>query len=424
MSDISVVRQKDWKRGCGNLKKELPQQNNLQEDTLKISEGGNAAKKLISKYLSQHPDNLDRNLEYSRISYQTLRFILPQKMEFSKEDKSFVGRILYFLMEKGLIDPNYFPKFFIGSTRLAASEKFGIDKIETYPGETQATLSNALLAKKDFGDLDIDVVFLGTPQQIVQALSELDASSFAARAAKFGSDEVHSAVRIGNKVFQVDFVDVGKKFDSLKWNKISSFLDIGKNIKGAFQGSILRSITKQKEVPRQMNAYHVRTWAYQNPNYDISQKILQKEKDGFHISTTNFMYTPDGIKLAIHLSKQGIKSKLDFSSTPLQDFTNIKSIINFILPGADESIFISAYNIALWMKKSLPPDKIQKIWKEFQKDIEHQGLSPEEKKQGVDIIYSVLFSQMNEMSAAGAGAVAGVSSSFLKPIYKKRKRQK
>lgn len=399
-------------------------QNNLQEDTLKIREGGNAAKKLITTYLSQHPDNFDRNLEYSRISYQTLRFLLPQKMEFSKEDKSFIGRILYFLMERRLIDPNYFPRFFIGSTRLAASQKFGLDKIETYPGESQSTLSNALLQKKDFGDLDIDVVFLGTPKQIVDALSELDSSSFAGRTAKFGNDEVHSAVRIGNKVFQVDFIDVGKNYESLKWNKVSSFIDIENNIKGAFQGSLLRSITKHINVPKQMNAYHVRNWVYQNPNHDISQKILEKEKQGFTISKTNFSYTPAGIKLVVHLSKQGIKTKLDFSTKPIQDFVNIKSIINFVLPGANESIFISALNIALWMKKTLPPAKIQKIWKEFNDDIQNQGLSPEEQQQGIQSIQSVLFGNMTEMSGMGGGAVAGTAGSFVKPIYNNKGKRK
>jgi sugar-specific transcriptional regulator TrmB len=183
----------------------------------------------------------------------------------------------------------------------------------------------------------------------------------------------------------------------------------------------LRSITKNRQVPKILGPTEIQKWVQKNPDYPISKELSRKMKKGYKIGKTRFSYTPEGIKLVVILTKDNIQTKINFSTAPIQDFSSIKSIINFITPGAKEGDFISAINLSNWMIKNLSEENIARVWNDFIEDIKNQGLSEEDQKIGVEKIQNILFPKLSEISSGGGGSFTGSGNGFVKtPIYKRR----
>ena len=115
--------------------------------------GGNAAESLIRKSLSHHSSNEGKELHYRSISNTELDQVLPFEYgTHTSGDESIVGYLLNELIKANLIDPSYFPKFVLGSTRLAAISKYGAENIEIDDFETEDVIQGALNQKTSFGD--------------------------------------------------------------------------------------------------------------------------------------------------------------------------------------------------------------------------------------------------------------------------------
>lgn len=339
-----------------------------------LSEGGAAAVALIDKKLAQHPENQERDLQYGKISDSELDSIFPREYGPLSDvgDDTYVGKMFHTLVSKGLIDPSYTPSYRMGSTRLAALKKYGqgsigLDKYET--DDVIATVSNK---KTEYGDLDIDLVFLGDKKEISAAIEEIDPATYAASGG--GPKAVAVAIRIGNKVIQVDLVDVseGKNAQDFLWK--SSFVDLEKGIKGAFSIILLRASAAAMEIGPEDTLESLVQYAEENPESRFAQDFNKKLKLNYQPTSTRFSLGAKGLKLIVDMEKPSKKdpnkktqAKIDFDNEARHGYEDLDELAKIILQNsaADSSTIFSASKLAEFIGANVPRERIGLIWNAF-----------------------------------------------------------
>jgi len=382
-----------------------------------IAEAGGAATALIDKKLSQHPDNAGRDLQYGRITDEELDSIFPKQFGVfpGANDDTYIGRMLYVLGEKGLIDTSYTPSYSLGSTRLAALKHYGRGSIGLDKYETDDVIATASGKKTDYGDMDIDLAFVADKREIAQAIEEINPAVFAASLSK----EVNLAVRIGEKVIQIDLVDVsgGKDAQSFLWK--SSFVDLADGIKGAFSILLLRSVAAVMEIGPEDTLDSIVQYAEENPESAFAKDFNKKLKLNYHPVHTRFSLGDKGLKLVVDMEKPSKKdpnkltqAKIDFDPTVRQSFENLDDLAKIVLQhsAADASTIYSASKLAEFVKTHFSRDRIDLLWQSFEAGVEknlRKKIDPEEYEVGMASIgktlgkeWSPTASSLNEGRAA------------------------
>jgi|15BtaG_2_1085339.scaffolds.fasta_scaffold00179_11 nicotinamide mononucleotide adenylyltransferase len=362
-----------------------------------LSEGGNAADTLVRTKLLAHPDNAERDLAYSKISDEDLTMLLPEVYGTfpDSDDQTYLGKILYLLGQQNLIDTSSPPRFQIGSTRLAALKRYGSDVISTDEFETADIINLASQKKTDYSDLDVDVVFKAPAKEVANAIEQVDPSVYAT---KLGKSEIHVAVRVGNRVFQIDLLDVANDRSTKQFLQKSSFVDLASEIKGAFSIILLRATASAMEL-QQGDAFEaVLGAAEDNPDTEFA-KILQKQiKLGWKPIGARFSLGEKGLKFVLDLRKpkRNDPSKMSRKSINIESesrvgFGNLDALAKVILnhSGANGSTIYHASKLADFIGKNKSGAEISLIWDNFVDSAElnlKSGISQQEYDLGMKVL--------------------------------------
>lgn len=326
--------------------------------------GGKAAEGLIKTKLSQHPANQGLELYYRPISNTELDQILP--LEYGKHipgDNSVVGTILNQLIDANMIDPSYFPKFVLGSTRLAAVSKYGAENIEIDDFETDEIIQNALSKKTSFGDLDIDVKMTKSGREIADFLNQMNPEALAAR---LGAGEIHIAIKMDdNSVLQMDLLGIsGDDPSREKFMQYSSFLDLSHDIKGVFATMLLRAVASAKQP---QNLGYFEEFLEANPDTDFAQKWSKITNSGYKPIMTRYIVSPDHLKLAVEFQKEGVKTiKKLFYPEFRKEYNDIESLAKFLLgDDAKGPELLHARALAAYVRDNFTKEQIELIKERF-----------------------------------------------------------
>jgi len=341
-----------------------------------INEGGAAAVALTNKKLAPHPNNAERDLQYGKISDAELDSIFPREYGTMTDasDDTYVGRIFHALGSQGLIDTSHSPSYSMGSTRLAALKKYGRGSIGLDKYETDDVIATVSGKKTEYGDLDIDLLFTGDKKSIANAIEAIDPSVYAAAAG--GPKAVAVAIRIGNKVIQVDLVDIseGQAAQDFLWK--SSFVDLAAGVKGAFSIILLRAVASVMEIGPSDTLESLIQYAQDNPESRFAKDFNKKLKLNYQPVGSRFSLGSKGLKLIVDLEKPSKKdpnkktqSKIDFEDAVRQGYEDLDELAQIILQNrnADSSTIYSATKLASFIKKHVPQSKINLIWSAFLK---------------------------------------------------------
>lgn len=331
--------------------------------------GGHAINTLLPALAAQQ-DNTARKLFVGKIADSDLDLLMPKKYGvFPKNsDQTYIGKLLSILGKNGLIDSSYAPTFLFGSTRLAALKQYGRDVIWTEPLETDDVIQIASGKKTEFGDLDLDVTLLSDKKNIVSFINKIDPSTFAARLVS----DIHVAIRLGDKVVQIDLVDVpkekqGQTFQKKNW---SSFLDLASGIKGAIGTRLLRAVTANMDISPNDALEAIFDFANKNPNESFSITLQRKIQNGYKPVRARFSLGGEGIKLVVDLRKikdeKEITDKVDFDINPRAGYNDLNKLAQTILQdnSAKASDIFHTVNLATFVAKH-KQNKINAIWNQF-----------------------------------------------------------
>jgi len=367
--------------------------------------GGKAAESLIHKTLSQHPSNEGKKLKYRSISNSELDQILPIEYgKFVKDDNTIVGYILNELISAGMIDPTYYPKFVLGSTRLAAISKYGIENIEVDDFETGDVVQNALSKKTSFGDLDIDVAMTKPLKEIANFLNSLKPGALAA---KLGGLEVHLAVKMDDfSVLQVDLVNVSEgDVSSEKFMQYSSFLDLSQDIKGVFATILLRAVANAKQPE---NLSYFEEFVESNPDTDFSNEWNKITDAGYTPNQARYVVSPKNLKLAVEFEKEGVKTvkKLFFPDFK-RSYKDLDTLAKFLLgERAQGPELLHATSLAEFVKNNFSQEQIRFIEEKFVDVLEKsvkRGLDPESYETGKNAVLKILNPKENNKELVNEG---------------------
>tara|TARA_R110002020_G_scaffold240411_5_gene453355 strand:+ start:4875 stop:8333 length:3459 start_codon:yes stop_codon:yes gene_type:complete len=393
-----------------------------------LSEGGNAADSLIRDKLKNHPDNAARDMAYSKISDGDLGMILPEKFGSfpDADDQSYIGKILHYLGAEGMIDPSSPPSYQVGSTRLAALKKYGSDVVATDQYETDDVISMASQKKVDYGDLDIDVVFTSPSKEIAAAIEAFDRSIYAT---KLGKNEIHVAVRMGNRVFQIDLLDVSNDRATKQFLQKSSFVDLASQVKGAFSIILLRAVASAMELKEGDAFEAVLASAENNPDSEFSKILSKQEKLGWKPVGARFSLGERGLKLVLDLRKpkRNDPSKMSRKTINIESesrigFGNLDALAQTVLnhPEASGSTIYHATKLAQFVGRNKSRSEVDDIWSKFIDSAEinlKSGISSEEYNLGMKTLGKLMKKewssvqekmQINE-GRAGIGRFSGPS---------------
>jgi nicotinamide mononucleotide adenylyltransferase len=338
-----------------------------------LSEGGNAADTLIKTKLSSHPDNAERDMTYSTISDEDLSMVLPKEYGVfpDADDQTYIGKLLYLLGQKKLLDTSVPPRYQVGSTRLAALKHYGSDVVATDQFETDDVINMASQKKTSYGDLDIDVVFAAPSKEVAAAIEEIDPSVYATRR---GKNEIHIAVRVGNRVFQIDLVDVANARATKEFLQKSSFVDLASQVKGAFSIILLRAVAAAMEL-KQGDAFEaVLDSAENNPDTEFAKMLQKQRKLGWDPVGARFSLGERGLKLVLDLRKpkRGDPTKMSRKSIDVESesrigFENLDALARTILdhPEASGSTIYHASKLANFIGRNKRTSDIDIIWEKF-----------------------------------------------------------
>src|SRR3990167_678167 len=289
---------------------------------------GLAIAPLLAK-LSANKDNSKRNLFIGKVSDSDFDSLFPDRFGVfpKKNDQSYIGKLLYFLGNKGLIDKNYSPKFMLGSTRLAALKNYGKDAITLDKLETDDVIHLASGRRTEFGDLDVDVIIKADKNKIAEAINQLDPSTFSAKV----SSDINIAIRVGDKVIQCDLVDISKSPEATQFLKKSGFLDLSSNVKGVFSIYLLRSVTTNMDINPSDALEAILQFANKNPTSSFSISLQKKLQNGYIPNKIRFSLGGEGLRLVLDISKDDKREKLDVDINPRADFKNLDALAQQIL---------------------------------------------------------------------------------------------
>lgn len=350
-----------WTRDLSTMDKFITMPPATVNESFIINEGGNAADQLIPK-LQATTGN--QNLKYTKIPQASLGIVF----------KEIVEPILVELASAGLIDKTYKTEFGLGSTRLAA--KIAGYDVKVFKSENPEVVAKATATKKNFGDLDIDVV-LTNGTTIADVGKYLESKHPDKYAFKLGNKEINLAAVLDEKsVIQVDIVDVTTEKDDMMFMQSSSMVDISAGVKGAIQKWLIRAVLSVKEITpahKKLIAQALK----KNPEYLKWAKQgytpYKEGEEGKQIGRYS-LSTAGGIYLVFDIYKPGVKNKklIKVSEEPVARFSNMPELIQFILPGADEDVANSAVKIAEYVKQNFDASDVDKIWKAFVESMNNQ----------------------------------------------------
>jgi hypothetical protein len=380
-----------------------------------ILEGGLAAQSLINKFLSKNPDNAGVDLQYSKINSSDIPHLLPRDFGTIslEDDGTLLGKILASLANQGLIDPNVPPKYRLGSTRLAATSKYGAGSVRPEEYETEDIIQKALQQKTTFGDLDIDVVFTGDPKEIIKSIVSLDPSSFAGMSQ---GNQINLAIRQGNKVFQVDLVDTSHGREKSEFLEKSSFVDLTNKIKGAFSIVLLRAITTRKPVNIEQTVQSIVDSARQNPESRLGKEINKEIKNGWEPFNLRFALGVNGLILGLDfrkLSKDGqstSRKRIDIDDVPRVGFENLDLLAQTLLDDSsvNGATIYHATKLAEFIRDNKTPEEKKKIWDLFEKSAElniKKGISEEDYEAGMSKLAEIIGVQWDKEQPLMEGRV-------------------
>jgi len=307
-----------------------------------LLEGGNAAEKLIP----QLQPSSDKPLTYTKISQKDLGTVFDTT----------VVEILDVLKKNKLISPSYQPKYSLGSTRLAAD--IAGKPVSRLAHEDPSTVAKATMAKQDFGDLDIDIELLPekTMKDVVSVISKIDPSRMAVKDA---GKEANVAAKVGDKVIQIDIVDVAVNRQNWEFDQSSSYADTAENIKGfthkLFIACIVQTLPFDQEDKFKL--------AEIIKNHQEIQKWTSK---GYRlVNMGRFLLGPKGLRVVVDMEKDGVKGRktLDLEDKQRVTSEDLDKLAQVILQ--DDSVtkedMFSAVKMAQFMKQK-HPDRTQSIW--------------------------------------------------------------
>jgi len=334
------------------------------EDNLKESvllEGGNAVKnELIQKLEAAGATNV----HYIRIPSDQIKAVFNEIVEpLLKEISQF-------------LDPSYKTTFGLGSTRLAAF--ISGREVKLLKSEDPQTMAKATLAKKSYGDLDIDIVPKEGVElwQIGDYLSQKYPTKVAYRKSKISAEEILMAyVWEEGKTIQIDLVKAGgADAGEVSFMQSSSFVDLSRGVKGALQKWLMRAVLGERDLTKSEKAM-VKKALLKNEEYlMLSKKGWVPGKHGdTSLEPGRFQLGKGGVYVVIDLFKEGVKSRktIKLNDKPLVDFSDINKLAAFIIPGATEDELTSAVKIAEKVKETMP-DKIPAIWDSFSRMMDQQ----------------------------------------------------
>ena len=154
--------------------------------------------------------------------------------------------------------------------------------------------------KTDYGDLDIDVIFKAPAKEIAAEIEAFDPSVYAT---KLGKDEIHIAVRVGDRVFQIDFLDVSNNRATKQFLQKSSFVDLASQVKGAFSIILLRAVASAMQLKEGDAFEAILTSAENNPDSEFSKMLQKQVKLGWKPVGARFSLGEKGLKLVLDLRK-------------------------------------------------------------------------------------------------------------------------
>lgn len=317
---------------------------------------------------------------------------MPEKFGIfpDKNDQTYIGKILYFLGKLDLIDTAYVPKFLLGSTRLAIIKKFGKEAITNNFLETNDIIDFLSKKKREYGDLDIDLCFKADKKEIVRIIESIDPSVYAAKA----GSEIYVAIKLNDKVVQVDLVDVSKNYDAIVFLQKSSFLDLSLNIKGVFSIILLRAVISNMDFDYEDI---LKSILNNTNNIDSNSLLKQQINKGFIPSKIRFSLKNSGLKLVLELSKITLDKtkieKIDIDLNTVVDYKNINFLAKQILQDktASASDILHASRLAKFIKEK-KPNKIENIWKDFIKIANERikGINEEDFKIGIEQLSKIM----------------------------------
>lgn len=338
-----------------------------------MTEGGKAITHILDKIKEKNPH---KSIEISKISHDYLKILFEEHIK----------PLLEYLKRRKLIKSTYTTDFSLGSSRLAAY--IAGFKPKLYGNEDDRVIAKAIQAKKTFGDIDVDVQLEDgvTIEQVGEAIEDKNPSIYSYK--KIGKNEISvSVVMDDGKVFQVDIVDVGEHPEHMKFIQSSSFRDISVGLKGYIQKFLLRAVLSVKSLSADHEKL-VRDFLDHNPT---AQKAIKKgykpvENEWGGIGRYSLSTESNKIYLVVDFAKEGVKTikKIKVQDDPILTFSNIKDMVNFILPDIDKEKMYSAIDIAEYIATTFPPREISLIKQRFEKTIkENDSLLSDEEKQAV-----------------------------------------
>jgi hypothetical protein len=314
-----------------------------------LKEGGNAAENMIpqlQKY-SKKP------LTYTKISQKDLGTVFDTT----------VREILDALKANGIIDKKYEPKYTLGSTRLAAD--IAGKPVTRYAHEDDLTTAKAKMQKQEFGDLDVDIEMLPgkSTKDVFDVLSKLDPERIAVRNA---GQEANVAARIGDKVIQIDVVDMGGDRNRWEFQQSSSYADTAQNVKGMVHKVLLASFIQTMPLSSE-DKIKMGELITKNPEI---QKWISK---GYKLTNMGrFLLGPKGVRVVVDMEKDGVKAakRIDLEDKERIPISNLDQLAKFILQkdSATYDIMLSAVKMAEFAKNN-NPSRVPAIWAKFNEKI-------------------------------------------------------
>jgi hypothetical protein len=196
-----------------------------------LNEGGQAAENLTAKLIKA---NNNPALKYKRATPT------PEILDE-------IQKLLTILRSRGFIDAQE-PSYYLGSSRLFAI-KAGLRAPEPNEIETQEIIDKALQTKKDFGDIDLDVVL--DDGVSLKDIGEFLQDEYKGKyAVEIGGDEINTAVVVSgtNDVIQIDIVNIKGKEKFFGMTQFASMADMSQGIKGVIRDLMIRSIAATADI--------------------------------------------------------------------------------------------------------------------------------------------------------------------------------
>jgi hypothetical protein len=356
-----------------------------------LKEGGNAAETLIK---ALDPDG-SKGLKFSTIPKEKINLLFLK-----------ITDLFQSLKKKGLIE-DIEPSYQLGSTRLARYSQVK-DSTLLKPGEEDA-VETALRKKSSFGDLDIDVEFKeGKTDEIFNFINSLEGF-----AAKKGINQIHIALVDGTDVYQIDLVNVKNKRSLYNFKEKSSFIDLSKDIKGAFSIILLRALASTKDTGLQAEEVYNGHVARAEKGDENATKIVKAKKANRIPSAVRYSLGDKGLKIKLVLEddpdnppkKPRKAQELSISDPAKYGYDNLDELAKYLLndDSADGNDLYHAVKLA--DKISSLPNK-QDIWDYFLGSAEEnlkKGIDPDDYEVGINELYNIIFKENTQQKTITEG---------------------